>query len=322
MDAQGRRLQEIGKSAPVQVEAADLSHEVVQLIARIEIIAAIKSYILHPVFLAKMALQIENISRGRFGLNFVNAWNKIEFEKAGIPFGEHDERYAYGAEWISIVSKLIAGERVTHSGRHFSIDGYKLTPKDLYRKRPSIYIGGESEPARELVAREGDTWFINGQPFDDVARLVADVRNRARRGAPLRYGLAAFVIARETDAEAQAEYDRLLMLANNKGDAHALQSSKADPNAVMFKTIAKTASLDTNGGTAAGLVGSYDQVAERIVDFHRAGIELFMLQFQPLRHEMRSFATEVIPRVRTLEAQPADRWRSDVAYGKQGAAAP
>jgi alkanesulfonate monooxygenase len=289
-----------------QLEAWTAAAALAALTSRIEIIAAIKPYILHPVFLAKMALQIENVSRGRFGLNFVNAWNKTEFERAGIPFGEHDERYAYGAEWISIVSRLIAGEEVTHKGRHFSIDGYRLTPKSLYRRRPSIYIGGESEPARDLVAREGDTWFINGQPIEAVARLVEDLRGRSRSGAALRYGLAAFVIARDTEAEAQAEYDRLLALAGANGDVHALQSRKADPGAVMFKTIAKTASLGTNGGTAAGLVGSYDQVAERILAFHDVGIELFMLQFQPLRSEMKRFAEQVIPRVRSSRVDRAD----------------
>jgi len=60
--------------------------------------------------------------------------------------------------------------------------------------------------------------------------------------------------------------------------------------------------VGTNGGTAAGLVGSYATVAERIVEFHRAGIELFMLQFQPFETDMRRFAEEVIPRVRELAA--------------------
>jgi alkanesulfonate monooxygenase len=65
----------------------------------------------------------------------------------------------------------------------------------------------------------------------------------------------------------------------------------------------KTARVGTNGGTAAGLVGSYDEVAARLGAFHAAGIELFMLQFQPFEAEMRRFAQEVIPRVRKARVE-------------------
>ncbi len=280
-----------------QLEAWTGAAALAALTSRIEIIAAIKPYIHHPVFLAKMALQIENISRGRFGINLVNAWNRVEFEKAGIPFDEHDERYAYGREWISIVSRLVGGERVTHRGDHFTITDYALTPKDLHRARPAIYVGGESEPARALVADHGDVWFINGQPPADVAALVADLRRRPRPGAPLRFGLSAFVIARDSEDEAQGYYEHLLGLAGQDADIRAVQRSNSDPKVVMHQTMAKSVRIGSNGGTAAGLVGSYDQVAERILAFHAAGIELFMLQFQPLRAELRRFAAEIFPRV-------------------------
>lgn len=284
-----------------QLEAWTGAAALAALTSRIEIIAAIKPYILHPVFLAKMALQIENISGGRFGINLINAWNASEFEKAGIAFGEHDERYAYGREWLSVVSRLTSGETVSHWGRHFSVSDYRLTPADLYRTRPAVYIGGESEPARALAADHGDVWFINGQPLADVAALIEDLRRRPRSGSPLRYGLSAFVIARETKAEAQQAYERLLNLASSDADVHALQREKADPKAVMFQSMAKSVRIGTNGGTAAGLVGSYDEVSERILAFHRAGIELFMLQFQPLRVEMRRFSAEIVPRIRAAE---------------------
>src|SRR5271155_2892707 len=92
------------------------------LTERIEIIAAIKPTLVHPAVLAKMATQIEEISCGRFAINFVNAWFKPEFERTGIPFAAHDDRYAYGAEWLGIVGALMAGETVRFQGRHFAID--------------------------------------------------------------------------------------------------------------------------------------------------------------------------------------------------------
>ncbi|WP_349644669.1 MULTISPECIES: LLM class flavin-dependent oxidoreductase [unclassified Bradyrhizobium] len=275
------------------------------LTTRIELIAAIKPLLIHPVVLAKMALQIENISGGRFAINLVNGWYRPELERAGIGFPEHDDRYAYGREWVEIVEGLMVGRRVDFHGRHFQIDGYQLRPGDHFRRRPTIYLGGESEPARALAADAADVYFINGQPLADVQVLIQDLARRPRRGAPIRFGMSAFVIARDTDAEADAELVDLFAISEQDKPARARLVANADPKAQMFRTAAKEARVGTNGGTSARLVGSYDTVARRIVEFHAAGIELFMLQFQPLDVNMRRFAEQVIPRVRRLQARAA-----------------
>lgn len=283
-----------------QLEAWTSAAAIAALSSRIEIIAAIKPFLYHPVVLAKMAQQIEHISRGRFALNLVNAWNRAEAENAGIHFAEHDARYAYGTEWIQVVSALLRGESVTFEGQHFRVKDYELRPHDPYRARPLIYVGGESDPARELVAGHGDTWFINGQPLADVQALIADVRRRPRGPhglAPVRFGLSAFVIARETAQEAQEHHEHLAALAAKDQALKAQRRTQIDPKSVMHQTLAKIAYVGTNGGTAAGLVGSYDEVAQRIAAFHEAGIELLMLQFQPFEREMERFARELFPRL-------------------------
>jgi alkanesulfonate monooxygenase len=272
---------------------------------RIELIAAIKPLLVHPVVLAKMALQIESISEGRFGINLVNAWYRPELELAGIGFPEHDERYAYGREWIQIVEGLTSGRRIDFAGKHFNVASYQLRPADRFRSRPAIYLGGESEAARALAADAADVYFMNGQPLDDIRLLIRDVAGRPRRGAPIRFGMAAFVIARETDAEAQAELADLFAISEQDKPARARLVANADPAAQMFKTAAKEARVGTNGGTSARLVGSYETVAQRIIEFNTIGVELFMLQFQPVDENMRRFAEHVIPRVRRLQAKAA-----------------
>ncbi|WP_250213938.1 hypothetical protein [Acrocarpospora catenulata] len=112
-------------------------------------------------------------------------------------------------------------------------------------------------------------------------------------------GLAAFVIARPTDEEATTEHQRLLELSTL--DDRSALAAGVDPKAAMFKVNQNVPRVGTNGGTAAGLVGSYDTVARRLRAFADAGVELFMLQFQPLEAELDRFATEVLPRVRLLE---------------------
>ncbi len=280
-----------------QLEAWTASAALAAETRRIELITAIKPMLYHPVVLAKMALQIEEISGGRFAINLVNAWNRKEIEDAGMVFREHDERYAYGAEWLSVVERLMRGEQVDHQGRYFQVKDYLLRPAAATRPRPRIYVGGESGPARDLVAAQADVWFINGQPVEDVAALIADVRRRPRAGEPVRFGLSTFVIARETEAEAQAAYRRLLALAQQDAGIKAYVKANTDAAVAMRKTQAKFESVGTNGGTAGGTVGSYDQVAARLLQFHAAGIDTLLTQFQPFEPEMRRFAEHVMPRL-------------------------
>jgi len=86
----------------------------------------------------------------------------------------------------------------------------------------------------------------------------------------------------------------------------------------MFRTFAMSAGgLGTNGGTAAGLVGSYDTVADRIVEFLDVGVETFLLQFQPFRQEMHRFAEEIVPRVRERQRQQMRSLERPVELARQ-----
>ena len=92
----------------------------------------------------------------------------------------------------------------------------------------------------------------------------------------------------------------LFSLAEQDAPLRQTMAARTDPNAVMFKTFACNPAFGRNGGTAAGLVGSYDTVAARIRHFADLGIETVMLQFQPFEAEMPCFAHEVRPRVDRL----------------------
>jgi alkanesulfonate monooxygenase len=270
---------------------------------RIEIIAAIKPLLFHPGVLAKLALGIDDISGGRFAINVVSAWFKTELAELGIEMPPHDERYVLTGEWLQVVRALWEGGPVDHHGPAFQLDGLDLHHPPVAPGGPLVYFGGESEPARELAARDADVFFINGRALPETVELIEDLRRRPRRRAPLRFGLAAFVIARPDADEAQAELERLLALSAL--DDRSRLVTGTDKDVAMMKVNAGVPRMGTNGGTLAGLVGSYDEVADRIAAFSAAGIELFMLQFQPLEAEVVRFGTEVIPRVRERALAPA-----------------
>jgi alkanesulfonate monooxygenase len=127
--------------------------------------------------------------------------------------------------------------------------------------------------------------------------------------------MSAFVIARSTDSDAQVAFDEAWALAEREHPGSGSRPvSGADGSAVMFKALAEHPHIGTNGGTAAGLIGSYGTVASRIVHFYEAGIDTFLLQAQPLEAELARFAEEVVPRVRArLDELTAATWAYDRA---------
>jgi alkanesulfonate monooxygenase len=104
------------------------------------------------------------------------------------------------------------------------------------------------------------------------------------------------VIARDTETEAIAELEYLQSLSD--AETRPEISGGTDPKTQMYKVLSGTKRIGSNGGTLAGLVGSYEQVVERIHAFHDAGVGLFMLQFQPIEVELDRFADKIIPQFR------------------------
>ncbi len=259
----------------------------------IELIGAIKPLLFNPLVFAKVAANIADISAGRLSINVVSGWFLPELEALGVTLLEHDDRYAHTRDWLRAVTALWAGKHVAAG------DGQPALVRPVPQHVPPVYVGGESEPGRALAAETADVFFINGRPLADTEEVIADLRSRRSTagGPPLRFGLSAFVVARETDAAAHAEADQLQALVD--AERRPEISGGTDPKTQMYKVLANTSRVGSNGGTLAGLVGSYDTVAERIAAFHDAGIELFMLQFQPLETELDRFAEHIIPRFRS-----------------------
>ncbi|GAY17107.1 LLM class flavin-dependent oxidoreductase [Mycobacterium sp. shizuoka-1] len=255
---------------------------------RIELIGAIKPLLFNPLVFAKIAANIADISGGRLSINVVTGWFLPELEALGIDPLAHDDRYAYTRDWLDTVTDLWSGKHVAIGER----GGQQALVRPVPKHVPPVYVGGESEPGRELGASRGDVYFINGRPLADTTALIEDLRARPRDRGPLRFGLSAFVIARPTEAEAKAEQAHLQSLID--AESRPEISSGTDPNTAMYQVLAGTRRIGSNGGTLAGLVGSYEQVIDRIDAFHAAGIELFMLQFQPIESELDRFADHII----------------------------
>ena len=265
---------------------------------RLELMVAVRPTFHSPALLAKQAANIDHISGGRLSLNVVSAWWATEARKYGVQFDQHDERYARTAEWLDVVSGVWSEPVFSYSGRYYNVEEAVLEPKPLRQPRPTIYAGGESPAAKSLIAATCDAWLTHGDPPELIAPKLTDMR--ARRDAlglePMPFGVAGYVIVRDSELAAERERARI---------TDVKQSAKGFANYqdwIGNTQLEQRVSLEdysvSNRGLRSGLVGTPEQVAERIIEFERAGADLLLLQFSPQLEEMERFAEDVIPLVR------------------------
>lgn len=297
---------------------------------RLELMVAVRPSFHSPAIFAKQAATIDRISDGRLSLNVVSAWWKDEARRYGAAFDEHDDRYARTSEWLDVVDGAWSQSLLSYAGRLYGVQDLVLEPKPARRAdrpRPTIYAGGESEAAKNLIARQCDAYVMHGDPPERIASKIADLRQRrncaseahAREtGAglpPLRFGVAAYAIVRPTQAAAQREVERITSVTPGSPGYSNYQDWIA--NTKLEQRVSLEDYSVSNRGLRAGLVGTPEQVAERIRQFSDAGVDLLLLQCSPQREEMERFAAEVIPLVYIDHANPRNgRHRP----GRRGAA--
>jgi dimethylsulfone monooxygenase len=286
-----------GVEAP-SLEAWSTAAALAAVTYRLELMVAVRPTFHLPAPLAKQAANIDRISGGRLALNVVSSWWREEAKQYGVPFDVHDERYARTSEWLDVVDGLWSTPRFSYDGRFYHLDETVLEPKPLRRPRPPIYAGGESEKAKSLIAAKCDAYVMHGDPPSRIAEKIDDMRaRRAALGLPtLTYGAAGFVVCRATEHAAKRELDRI---TNVKASARGYANYQEWlGNTQLEQRVSLEDYSVSNRGLKAGLVGTPEQIAERILEFEDVGLDLLLLQFSPQLEEMERFAEEVIPLVR------------------------
>src|SRR5262249_21037097 len=287
-----------GPEAPA-LDAWSTAAALASVARRLELIVALRPTFHHPALCAKQAANPDRSRGARLVLNVLSSWGKDESTQHGLPFDEHDRRYERTEEWLAVVKGMWTEPRFTHRGPLYSLDGAVLEPKPLHAPWPTIYAGGESEAAKNLIARDCDAYVMHGDPPKRIAEKVADMRERRQRLAPdappLLFGVSGFVVCRPTHEAALCEVARIT-------DVRASARGYSNYEQWLSGTrLEQRVSLEdysvSNRGLRAGLVGTPDAIAERLDGFERAGCDLTLLQFSPQLEEMERFGAEVVPLV-------------------------
>jgi FMNH2-dependent dimethyl sulfone monooxygenase len=229
-------------------------------------------------------------------LNVVSAWWAEEAKKYGVHFEQHDDRYARTAEWLEVVDRLWKESHFNIEGKYYRVEDAVIEPKPLTKPRPVIYAGGESEAAKETIAKHCDAYVMHGDEPARVREKIEDMeRRRERLGLPrMIYGVAGYTIVRETDEEAREEQRRITDVKQSAAGYGNYQQWLA--NTKLEQRVSLEDYSVSNRGLRSGLVGTPDAVAERVAEFEAAGVDLLLLQCSPQLEEMERFAEAVIQR--------------------------
>ena len=291
-----------GPQAP-SLDAWSTAAALAAVTEKIELMVAVRPTFHLPALLAKQAANIDHISNGRLSLNVVSSWWAEEAKKYGVAFEQHDDRYARTSEWLDVLNGAWTQDKFSYAGKYYRVDANLLQPKPISRPRPVIYAGGESEAAKQLIAEKCDAYVMHGDSPEKIQARIADLSQRRERLnlPPMQYGVAGYAIVRDTEGEAQEELRRITDVKQHAAGYANYQQWLA--NTQLEQRVSLEDYSVSNRGLRSGLVGTPEQVAERVAEFERAGANLLLLQFSPQLEEMERFAASVMRRRRPQMAQ-------------------
>jgi alkanesulfonate monooxygenase len=291
-----------------------------QVTERLAFLVAFRPGLMSPTLAAHMAATYQRISGGRLLLNVVTGGDDVEQQRFGDHLGK-EARYERAGEFLHIVRELWRGDPVTFKGQHYDVRAGQIIPARVW---PEIYLGGSSAPALDVAARHADVYLTWGEPPQAVAEKLDAVRTRAKQaGRELRFGIRLHVITRDTADEAWAQAQRLL----DGLDPAAIERAQAIQRASQSEGQRRMAALHggrtdalevspnlwagvglVRGGAGTALVGSHDEVAERIAEYYALGIDEFILSGYPHLEEAYQVGEGLMPalRRRGLMTSPHD----------------
>jgi alkanesulfonate monooxygenase len=275
---------------------------------QLKFLVAFRPGVLSPTLAAQMSATYQRISRGRLLLNVVTGGDAVEQQRFG-DWLDHDQRYARTAEFLQVVRGAWSGEPFDFEGEHYKVKGATVSaPPDPV---PDIYFGGSSDAALPVAAAHVDVYLTWGEPPEQVAEKIARVRELAEnQGRRLRFGIRLHTITRDSSKDAWREASRFLDALDPEVVAQAQEGLRSSQSVGQQRMLAlhggKRDDLEISpnlwagvglvrGGAGTALVGSHEEVADRIEEYHGLGIDEFIFSGYPNLEETYWFGENVTP---------------------------
>jgi alkanesulfonate monooxygenase len=281
-----------------------------QVTERFKYLVAFRPGLMSPTLAAQMAATYQRISGGRLLLNVVTGGDDVEQQR----FGDHldkEARYRRAGEFLHVIRELWRGAPVDFHGEHYDVRGGQIVPAPVW---PQIYLGGSSSAAVDVAAEYADVYLTWGEPPGAVADKLDLVRVRAKAvGRELRFGIRLHVITRDTSAEAWSQAQRLLDGLDQAAIERAQAIQRASQSEGQQRMAAlhggRTDALEVSpnlwagvglvrGGAGTALVGSHEEVADRIAEYFSLGIDEYILSGYPHLEEAYQVGEGLMPVLR------------------------
>lgn len=302
--------------AAYQHESTSFSLALLLATERLKVIAAVHPGLWQPGVLAKWLATADHLSGGRAAVNVVSGWFKDEFTKLGEPWLEHGERYRRSEEFIRYLKEIWTSDHAELNGDFYRLHDFDLKPKPLAsegRPHPEVFQGGNSTDARGMAGRVSDWYFSNGNSLEGIAEQVTDVSEVAHvHGRTVRFGLNGFLVARDSESEARDVLREIIDKADREAvegfGAAVKQAGQATGDKKgMWQDSEFSDLVQYNDGFRTGLIGTPEQVAERIVAYKKQGVNLLLLGFLHYHEDVAYFGEKILPLVRELEAAELEK---------------
>ena len=250
----------------------------------------------HPIVAAKQSVTVDHISNERFGLNLVMGWFTPEMEMFGAPQREHDERYAFGAEWLGIAKRLWTEEEPFDlEGKYFRISQGQVHPKPLQRPYPVLVNAGNSPAGLEFSAREVDFNFLTLDTVEHGREVLADLHRCAHGyGREIGAMTCAMMICRDTEREAQ-EVRREILERSDWGAAGNIMKVLGIESGSFQEQIRSFGERFILGWGGYPIVGTPEQSVDQLKTISAMGIEGVILGFLDYDEELAYFERAVMP---------------------------
>ena len=267
----------------------------------------------HPVVVAKQIATVDEISRGRAGLNIVAGWNKPEYDALGLELPtDHETRYRYAQEWFALVQKIWSTNgKFDWEGEFFKVKDCYGNPKPWRGERPPIINAAGSGEGRNFAVRNADFLFT---PAIDLSRSTPEIGelkdNAKAAGRSIEVLTFSHVVCRPTEKEAKDYWQHF---ANTNADWSAVDNlialQFANAQSFPHDLLALIRDRMAAGHGGFPLVGTPEQVADGISQLHEAGFKGTTLSFVDYVKEFPYFRDQVLPilEARGLRAPQSER---------------
>ncbi|WP_433296214.1 LLM class flavin-dependent oxidoreductase [Pseudonocardia sp. CA-142604] len=273
---------------------------------RISIISTFPMALLNPAFVAKAEATVDLISDGRAGMNLVCGWFLPEFDLFGVEMQEHGDRYDYADQWMEVFDKLWeSSDAFSLTNDYFHLKDAVSQPRPV-QSRPLLMNAGGSPRGRQFAAQHAEVAFtIHDDPDPQAVKArVADYREEARRryGKEIQIWLSAYVVQKDTTAEADAyAHDFIVTHGDDVAVAELIETNIPNAKTLPPEKMATMGYSFKAGYGAYPLVGTADGIAQRMIELSEAGVDGLMLIWLDYEDGLKKFAADVLPTIEAAE---------------------